>query len=54
MRRIESRGALNIENRLLFNDPVEAQPFGPAFPRIWDMYRDNKAVDPQKSARHII
>jgi len=30
---------LAIEKRLLFKDPVEAQPFGPAFPSVWEKYR---------------
>lgn len=36
---------LAIEKRLLFNDPVEAQHFGPAFPTVWDKYRNNDTLN---------
>jgi uncharacterized phage-associated protein len=31
---------LAIEKRLIFTDPVEAQPFGPMFPTVWANYRN--------------
>lgn len=36
---------LAIEKRLLFKDPVEAQPFGPAFPNVWAKYRNEEAIN---------
>lgn len=36
---------LAIEKRLLFKDPVEAQPFGPAFPAVWEKYRNAGSGD---------